>query len=446
MTTNRFNLRRWLWTLVWFLLGSSVGAQQMVAADSMVVTNDPKVMFPGGHNFVPSEKINDTCDSTAVLELAASRANAHRMTMSMGCRVTDGTGVHDRNRYWCYPYGRLLVGPCDRDAYSECRSSTPPLMYATAEFVSLFRDQQTDLPFQTLGIGGPEVLETGRFKTEFDAGVRLQLGVALNEYFRLEGVYLGPHEWSSRVAVRNGDPNRRGGNGNLFSPFSNFGLSTSMVGVDFNDFASIEMESQFNSVELNLRRLMVVPMSSWLATRSPGVSNSYLIGVRHVTLDERFGYVSRSTLPVGSSVNRAETATENEMTGLQLGLLSQILLTRGQGYVDFDLKGGIYRNNMSLSSAYEFADGTGTIMDRAIGTDSLDRTSFVGEIALTYVRQLTTHLTCCLGYNAFWLTGVSLAGANMNRDIDLLRSGPVQLAHQDNLVVHGPTIGFTFAY
>ena len=388
-----------------------------------------------------ASSIPDDHDSTKILEEAAAQANAYRdmTTSSSGCgNGSDAGGRGYRNSFWCNPYGDVVLNPCGQHACADCGISTPPVFYATAELAPMFRDQKDDLAFQTRGRRGPVVLETGNVNTDFDAGMQIVLGAAVNDQYRIEGTFMGPFEWSSRQAVR--------GNDNLFSPFTNFGQPLPALGLDFNNFASIEMESEFNSVELNLRRLIIRPVYPSLIGRPPCVANSFLVGVRHLTLDERFGYLTNSTLPPGGSVNRVDIATENKMTGLQIGMLSQIMLSRGQGYVDFELKGGIYHNEISLMSAYQFANGAGTVTDDFFGTDSRDRTSLLGEISLTYVRQVTRNLTCRVGYNAFWLTGVALASANMNRDIDLLQFGPTLLNHRDNIVFHGPTIGLTFAY
>ncbi|MCA9152044.1 MAG: BBP7 family outer membrane beta-barrel protein, partial [Planctomycetales bacterium] len=349
------------------------------------------------------------------------------------------------NLYWCSPFGETYKDPCDFNTCSDCNFSEAPLWYASVEAVALARDQKDDLAFATLGAGGPVVLDTGDIKTEFDAGMRLLMGVTLTDVFRLEGSYLGSFEWSGRAAVRNGDDNGQGGFGNLFAPFSNFGTPVGFLGTDFNDFASIDLASSFHSGEINLRRRLIIPRNAWPKEQVPCYAASFLMGLRYLKLDEHFGYLSNSTVPAGGSVNLANIDTSNEMFGAQIGLLSQFLL-KGQGWIDFDVKGGIYQNQASMRSAYSNTDLGGGPVAAFTGTDARDRTAFLGELSLTYNRQLTTHMSCRLGYNAFWLTGVALASQNLNTDLNLLALGPAQLDHSGDLVMHGPSFGLTFAY
>ncbi len=356
-----------------------------------------------------------------------------------------GTPCPRTGLFWCSPYGDLVLDPCDREACAPCAQSNPVLFYASAELMPLFRDQNDDVVYQTLGAGGPSVLETGDFTTEFDAGLKMVVGAALTDLYRLEGVYLGSHEWDDRITIRNADANANGGAGNLFSPFSNFGNPLANPTVDFNNLAQIEMTSKFDSVELNLRRRVLVPRSSFPDYNRLCIANSFLVGARHMNLDEQFGYLSGSTSVAGGSVNRASAITTNRMTGVQIGMLSQFL-TRRHGWIDFELKGGVFHNEMTLDASYINSTGAGAVVTQFTGADTRDRTSFLGELSLVYNYQFTSHLTFRLGYNAFWLTGVALASQNVPTDLGLLALGPPQLSHEGDLVLHGPNIGLVFAW
>jgi hypothetical protein len=360
----------------------------------------------------------------------------------------DGCLVHGTNLFWCSPFPERVQDPCDTDPCLNCNFRPAPLWYASVDVVPLFRDQKDDQIFQTRGPGGPALLETGDFDTEFDAGMRLLIGATLTDRYRIEGAYLGSYEWSDRVAVRNSSPNTLGGTGNLFSPFSNFGRPTGLVGVDFNQFASIEMTSTFNSGEINVRRRCCDRPKLWpYRAHHACVANSFLLGLRYLDVDEQFGYVTQSAIPAGvGSVNRALIDTTNQMFGVQIGMLSQFTTYWDSGWVDFELKGGIYHNEATLRSDYEAADGNGALVGSFLGSDSRDRTSFLGEVSLSYTHQFTSNLSIRLGYNAFWLTGVALASENMSTNINILSLGPTQVDHAGDLVYHGPTLGLTFAY
>jgi hypothetical protein len=367
-------------------------------------------------------------------------------TLVGGC-PGDGCVVPGTNLFWCSPYPERVEDPCGTDPCLNCNFNPVPLWYASVEIVPLFRDQKDDQIFQTLGPGGPAVLESGDFETEFDAGMRLLLGATLTERYRLEGAYLGSYEWSDHIAVRNFNANTLGGTGNLFSPFSNFGRPTGISGVDFNRFASIEMTSSFNSVELNLRRRCCNRPKMWPYRDHHCIANSFLLGLRYLDVDERFRYVTQSAIPVGvGSVNRALIDTTNELFGVQVGMLSQFTTYWDSGWIDFEIKGGIYHNEASLRSAYDAADGGNAPISSFVGADERDRTSFLGEISLSYTHQFTSNMSARLGYNAFWLTGVAVASENMSTNINILSLGPAQVDHGGDLVYHGPTLGFIFAY
>ena len=373
------------------------------------------------------------------LPIGQSIANAETAAgVTSDCRFT--------NLYWCNPYGEVYLDPCDRGPGSDCDQSDAPLLYVSAELLPLVRDQQDDVAFQTLGQAGEVALETGDFETELDAGAKVTLGAVLTDLFRLEATYLGDYEWSDRAAVRNFDDNEFGAAGDLFAPFSNFGTPVGQLGTDYNNFASIDMATQFDSIELNLRRRLIIPVSIDNALHRGNVANSLLVGVRKISLDEQFRYASSSVLPAGGTVNRANITTDNDLFGVQVGLLSQFLIRNGQGWVDFEVKGGVFENDVALTSAFASTDQAGNSIGQFTGTDQRDRTAFLGELSLVYNRQVTRSFSYRLGYNAFWLSGVALASENLNTDINLLALGPAEVDHDSNLVLHGPTLGLTWAY
>ncbi len=366
---------------------------------------------------------------------------------AFGNGAGSGCALRGTNLFWCSPFPDLVQDPCGTNPCESCNYNSPPLFYASLEVVPLYRDQKDDPLFQTLGPGGPAVLETGDFETDFDAGMRVVLGATLTDRYRVEAAYLGSYEWSDRVAIRNQQPNSLGSPGNLFSPFSNFGKPTGISGVDYNNFAQIEMTSNFNSAEFNVRRRCCSRPRLWPYQRNHAcVANSFLVGLRYLSLDEGFNYATQSAVPAGGSINRAFVDTTNDMFGVQIGMLSQFTTYWENGWVDFELKGGIYHNEAEMRSVYERANGAGVVSNSFVGTDAHDRTSFLGEVSLNYNHQITSNLSMRLGYNAFWLSGVALASQNMNSNLGILAAGPAQIDHAGDVVYHGPSVGFTFAY
>jgi hypothetical protein len=316
-----------------------------------------------------------------------------------------------------------------------------PTWYILADLVPLLRDQGTDVPFQTLGRGGDVVLDTDDCSNDFDAGARVGLGYTLGPWYRLEAAYMGSYEWNERSTVRDFGLNGRLQRGRLFSPFSNFGDPFGLVGLDLNQLASIEMHSTLNSVELNVRR-------RWNLRRQRYhyAATSFLLGLRYLSVNEQLRYLTESAVPAGTgAINDIHVWTDNDLFGIQLGWLSQFLV-HSRGWLDFEIKGGIYDNRGSLRTLYEPADGDGGGLGVFGYSDGRNRTTFMGELSLTYSHQITSAVTIRTGYNALWLSGMALASQNLPTDINLLTLGPAQLKQCGDIVYHGPHLGFVFAY
>ncbi len=307
----------------------------------------------------------------------------------------------------------------------------------------LFRNPKQGYPFATLGADGPVALSTSDFRSEFDAGLRVTFGKPLGDWYRLEFTYSGGQEWNDQVGVRNTDPNDLGSNGNLFSPFSNFGDPDAVApdtqgipGLDYNEFVGLSFSSRLNSGELNLRRRILMRPGKYEA--------SFLVGGRYMEIGEQFGYLSQSIEPgPGLSTNEVSVRTNNEMIGFQIGLLSQFLV-QPKYWVDFEMKGGIYQNRVSLARSATINDEFGVPTDYA-GSDELDRTSFVGELALQWNYQFAPSWTLSLGYNAMWVTGLALGADNFEKDVNVLTLGPTLMRHSGQMVYHGPNFGIVFS-
>ncbi len=338
------------------------------------------------------------------------------------------------NLYWHDP----LLG-----SWESCRAWPPatngcaPSCYGKAEMLALFRDTKSDYPMATLGPGGGTALGTGNFRSEFSAGVRALIGKTLGEWYRVEVSYFGAHSWDDEVVVRDLTLNDQGGDGNLYSPFTNFGRPAGVVGLDYNDFASLRFGSTLNNGEFNLRRRVLMRPGSY--------ETSFLIGARYMDIGEQFDYFTQSTTPgPGTSSNALSVGTGNQMIGAQIGLLSQFLM-QPRCWIDFEMKGGIFQNDASLSRTYTVDNGAGGITSVS-GTDSVNCTSFVGDLSLQFNYQFAPAWTFYAGYNAMWVTGVALGADNFEPNSATLLLGPTSVAHQGETVYHGPNFGLVLAF
>jgi hypothetical protein len=337
------------------------------------------------------------------------------------------------NLYWHDPH----LG-----SWEACRiwppatNGCPPSWYGKAEMMALYRDT-SEINFATLGPAGPVVLGTGDLQTDFSAGVRALAGKTLGDWYRLEFAYFGSYSWDGDAAVRNLDDNDQGGTGNLYSPFSAFGDPAGVVGVDYNNFASLRFSSTLNNGELNLRRRVLMRPGSYEA--------SFLVGGRYLDIGEEFEYLTQSSVPgPAATTNQVALETDNSLIGLQIGLLSQFLV-QPKCWIDFEMKGGIFANRASLDRSYAVSTAGGAA---AVFTDAdeRDRTSFVGDLSLQVNYQFAPSWTLYGGYNAIWVTGIALGAENFSDDTGMLTLGPALVDHSGDAVYHGPNIGLVFTH
>ncbi len=338
------------------------------------------------------------------------------------------------NLYWHDP----LLGSWEAcRIWAPATNGCPPIWYSKVDMMALFRDAKGKYAFATLGADGPVALGTGDFRSEFSAGVCALVGKSLGEWYRVEFSYFGSYDWDDTIAVRNLDANDQGGFGNLYSPLSNFGNPTGVVGLDYNDFVSARFSSRLHNGELNLRRRVLMRPGDYEA--------SFLIGGRYMQIGEQFDYLSESTTPGPAiSSNQLALDTSNEMIGVQIGLLSQFLV-QARCWIDFEMKGGIFQNRAKLNRTFVVNDGAGEV-NANTGDDQIDRTSFVGDLSLQFNYQFAPAWTFYAGYNAIWVTGLALGADNFETDPNMLLTGPTLINHSGQAVYHGPNIGLVLSY
>lgn len=359
--------------------------------------------------------------------------------------------------FWHDPCGG---GYIDRDRNCLLHNSTPPLWYASAEFLPLLRNQRGSQPFQAVATRNlvevvrneagdivdeifsysrEAVLGTNDFDKNFEPGFRVTLGRALGDWYRIEGSYFGTHQWSDQAQVRYTAPIGGGVDGNMLSPLSNFGNPGGVPGLftltedewnpqpglDFNTMADIRFRSRLDNAELNLRRRVRTAIDPQVRAET-----SCLVGLRYTDIGESLAYKD--------SNHDVSVRTNNSMFGIQIGALSQFLVV-DRGWIDFEIKGVMFFNNASNqieSSVQSFP---------AITNAQADRTAFMGDLSLMFNYQIAPAWTFQLGYNAIWLNGVALASENFLVDVNTLVSGPGALDASGRVVYHGPTIGMVLA-
>jgi hypothetical protein len=365
--------------------------------------------------------------------------------------------------------------PCTTPTYCwagnwYCHTAEAPRVYASVDFLPLFRDESGSTVYQAVAFREVEeilnssgavtdtiityrreaALSSGDLDGGFEPGVRALIGVSLSDWYRLEYGYMGSYSWSDSRTVRY-DAND--GTGNLLSPFSNFGdpegvLSLDPVpdgffnpidGLDFNQRATIDWSSRLDSFELNLRRRVCFPTNRHYAAEM-----SCLIGMRYVKLSEELDYRTDSPLPdPDGSQNVQVVDTKNELIGPQLGALAQFLVHH-RAWINVSLKGAILFNQAESDVVANV--NPGGVATAAAFSGEEDGTSFLGDLSVQFNYQFAPAWTVHAGYNAVWLTDVALATENFVSDLNTLtHNGPGSVDHDGNVVFHGPNIGITWA-
>jgi hypothetical protein len=309
--------------------------------------------------------------------------------------------------------------------------------YVMAEGIALKRDASDERIFATIGDPDTVALSTSNQRFEFEGGLKALVGHQLNDYYAIEASYFGLMTWDAQAAVRDVSVNGLGTTGNLFSPFSNFGDSAGIAGLDFNTLASIRTVSSLDNFEVNVRqRIDTVPEP---------FQASVLYGVRYMNIRERFEYRTQSFSPaVAGAENAVNVHTGNDAIGFQIGGALEARI-EPRGWINFEVKGAILHNSADQASDYTFGPLAGP-QTTINGARDEDRTAFVGDVSLSFMYQFSRRLVGRIGYQSIWVDGVALASENFESNVNLLTLGPPQLVHDGGLVYHGPFAGLLYSW
>ncbi len=312
--------------------------------------------------------------------------------------------------------------------------------YFRAEALAFKRHDYGSETFATLN--GASALSTGDLPYDHRSGGLLVLGCALSDRHTTEVSYFTLNTWEESAAVTDLTPSTVdiGGtpttiNGSLFSRLSAFG-NPATVGLDYNNFASIQYSSTLDNLEWNLRYRVDMP---------PGIlETSVLIGGRYMNVREQLGFASDSDAPAAGTVNSVTTRTGNELVGFQMGALFEFQI-EPNCWVDCEIKGAIFDNGTDQDTAYVHS-GEPTFQGTHVTARKKHRSTFALDLSLMFTYQMGRHLTAHAGYQALWVDGLALASENFNPDAYALMNGPATLITSGKTVYHGPRAGITFMW
>jgi hypothetical protein len=302
-----------------------------------------------------------------------------------------------------------------------------PNFYAAIDAVSLAREIDEDQVFATLNTPTNDVLNVNDLGFHQEAGMRATIGAKLSRCYVIEMTAMGLSDWKETGEVSDASLNAAGTAGNLFSPFSGFG-SPPVVGLDFNDFASIRLISSLDTFELNLRqRLASFETASFAAAA--------IYGFRYLSVDELLEYRTHSTLPVpAGSTNAIDVAMDNHLYGFQLG--ASLDYRVATCWINLEGKAAVCHNGIVeevAASMVSRADPVNAPLDRIREEGS---TAVVGHLSATVEVELARNWVGRIGYQAIVVDGLALAS----------QSGPAELLHDASALYHGPIAGLVIAW
>jgi hypothetical protein len=321
-----------------------------------------------------------------------------------------------------------------------------------ADFMYLRRDDPgRNLAMTSLGIDGVIggiVLQTGDLDFEDAAGFRftgcLQVGPGGN----VEFTYFGTFHFQDGRFVR------RSGSNDLFSVLSQFGTVPfeGFTETDLSDYQRIDYTSTFDSFEINFRQRWMAPNCRY--------QGSWVCGVRHFILDEKFRYFTSSAANGFVDINgqfvapaqaRFDVDTTNNLTGFQLGGDLWICILPGLR-LGGEAKAGVYGNHMNANTTVGVNTGAPTFSERV----SINDVSLVAQADLTATYRINYNWTARAGYQFLFVDGVALATENFNTTPPVGVLNPINpspfgtrvptINDNGNVFYHGWTAGLEFMW
>lgn len=329
-------------------------------------------------------------------------------------------------------------GGCpDLCAYPPAPVPPRPSWYFQTEALVLRRDVHGCTDVATLGNPTDTVFSTDHLDEPFKAGARFLIGHTFGETpFQMEFSYMALSPVDSSADIRNASTNALNGQGNLFSPFTDFG-DPAVVSVDYNRRVSIREYSLLDGGELNLVRQLSMP---------PGLlTTAVLVGARCVRIREQFDYFSQQAAdpaPLGHT-SWLTTNTENELWGPQIGAIARFYVDGW--WIDLSVKGAVFNNAASQQTLYVNADREGVVRRYDLDRSS-DVTAYLGDLDLSFAYHWTPALTTRIGYQVMWVDGLALASENFHPSHEILTLGPGQIVDTGRAIYHGIHAGVELSW
>jgi hypothetical protein len=293
--------------------------------------------------------------------------------------------------------------------------------YARADALLLKRDRVDREPIAALTVPENVIFSTNDLDSPFRAGPKFLLGRTLGDSrWQVDFTFFWVDDWDANTSIHDHTINPFGLEGDLYSPFSNFGDPAADANYDYNNFVSIREFSEFRNGELNLRYTLPMPHCC--------LTPKLIIGLRYIDVHEQFYYNSRSNIHPDVSIT---TRTTNDLFGPQLGG-DFYFYAFPNCWINFEFKGAIC-SNTALQDTTEGLPGR----------QSRTATSYVGDLDLSITWQMTRRLLTRIGYQAVWIQNLAMASRNFVQPIDDIEP---TIDTNGRSVFHGPHIGLELTW
>lgn len=285
-------------------------------------------------------------------------------------------------------------------------------------------------PFSSDGIGitQPKFLDPSGDGEDYEPGWEIAVRYDIGALTVLEATYMGLYDFGFNRSVTSAQVSN-GGDNQLFSVFSDFGLGQTNPALDFASVHSIDYASDLQSTELSIRRY-------WVGN-SPRISGTYLIGARYLRMTEEFTFFGSSSLDGSATVN---FDSENDLVGFQFGGDGWMGLRQGFR-VGLDGKAGIYNNRFKFNTnqtAVAQAPG-------ALNTDG-NQVAFVADGSANFVIDILPSWSLKGGYQVLYINSLVTVGDNINTNAINSLATPPALNDEGHMFYHGFHAGMEYVW
>ena len=337
-----------------------------------------------------------------------------------------GVGPPGVDPYGGPPLGGLTAGCCPPRPSWYLRGDNVWLMRSRADEHNL--TSYDNLNNTKDPRNGHFLLDTNEVTYPLEPGMRITFGRYITDTWMIEATYYGDVDWDRR----NGTPTFPTGANGLGPLLPYWGPATGAFDTSAFVGANVqtaEYESQFNSIEINVRH------SIWATT-------SIMAGFRYMNLGDLFQLSASdnaNNLTPGA-VGLYRTWTNNNLAGFQLGTEYAHDLWFPRLYGSIDCRGGVYANFVEQKN---LLFNTGDTYDQRSSREVPFATGWDVTFTLSYLA--TDHLTIRGGYTFLFLDGVALAPDQLDTNPTTLSSRRF-VADNDTLTLQGPFVGGELAW